>query len=61
MSYRDTKIRDMNRIINEIAATDAEYRRQKGAILNALQEYDIIVFSAHTMAEEILTELRESP
>ena len=57
MSYRDTKIRDMNRIINEIAATDAEYRRQKGAILNALQEYDIIVFSAHTMAEEILTEL----
>jgi len=57
LSYRDIKIRDMNRIIKEIAATDAEYRRQKVAILNALQEYDIILFSAHKMAEQILTEL----
>jgi exonuclease SbcC len=60
LSYRDIKIDDRDRIKKEITAIGEEYLQQKVAILDKLQEYEsIIVFSAHEMAEQILTELTE--
>jgi len=59
LSYRDAKHSDRERLIKEIAAIDAEYKRQNTALLESIQEYDIIVFSAARMTEQIIADLTE--
>ncbi|MEI7857331.1 MAG: SbcC/MukB-like Walker B domain-containing protein [Methanomicrobiales archaeon] len=59
LSFRDEKARERERIIKEIAATDAEYKHQNAALLESIQEYDIIVFSAGLRADQVLAELTE--
>jgi len=59
LSFRDEKARERERIIKEIAATDTEYRRQNAALLESIQEYDIIVFSTGLRADQVLAELME--
>jgi len=59
-SYRDMQIRDRNRISDEITENNKKYARQKAAILDVLQKYEgVIMFSAHEMAKQVMTELTE--
>ena len=57
--YRDSQNRDRERLIKEIAATDVEHKRQETALLESIQEYDIIVFDFAPLTEQILNELTE--
>lgn len=59
LSLRDAKNRDQERLVKEIAENEAEYKRQNAALLESIQEYDIIIFSATPMAEQILAELTD--
>lgn len=59
LAFRGEKERDRDRLVKEIAATDAEFKRQNAALLESIQEYDIIVFSAAPLAPQILTALTE--
>ncbi|MFA6363492.1 AAA family ATPase [Methanoregula sp.] len=56
-SYRDAQNAERNRLTAEIAATGENARRQKDALLESVQEYDVLVFSRSTMTEEILAAL----
>jgi DNA repair protein SbcC/Rad50 len=59
ISYRDDQNRDRERLIKEIAATDAEYKRQNAALLESIQEYDILVFDSTPLPKQILAKLTE--
>lgn len=57
LGYRETKKDECDRLTREITAAGEEARRQKDALLDAVQDYDILVFSPYTMLEEILAAL----
>ena len=57
LGYRDTKKGERERLNDEIAAAGEDARRQKAALLASVQEYDVLVFSAPKMTEEILAAL----
>ncbi|MCK9632596.1 MAG: AAA family ATPase [Methanoregula sp.] len=59
LSIRDEKARDKERLIKEIAATDAEFKRQNATLLESIQEYDIIIFNHAPIADQILTALTD--
>ena len=57
LMYRDTKFGDHERLTKEIVTVGEDIKKQKAALLESVQNYDILVYSTPTMLEDILAAL----